>query len=91
MLAQLSSAVDHLRRAGQRSALPLFNALVGRDPAITNMTFALVRAMDEGVDDLYAATVASWLAVHTLTRWSPYAKLEDCAVAPMQILLFFSL
>jgi AraC family transcriptional regulator len=76
-LAQLSSAVDHLRRAGRRSTLPLFNALVGRDPAITHMAFALVRAMEEGVDDLYAATVASWLAVHTLTRWGSYAKLED--------------
>lgn len=76
-VGQLASAADHLRRAGQPSTVPIFNAIVGRDPAIAHMTVALVRAMEEGVDDLYAGTVASWLAVHVLTHWGRYAMLGE--------------
>ncbi len=76
-LAQLASAAEHMRRAGQPSALPPFNAIVGRDLAIAHVAHALIHAMDEGVDDLYAETVASWLAVHVLTRYGKREPLND--------------
>jgi AraC family transcriptional regulator len=68
---QLLSAADHLRRPGQRSAVPTFTDFVDRDSAITHMTLALVQAMSAGERDLYAETVATWLAVHLLHRYGP--------------------
>lgn len=67
-LAQLQAATDHLRRPGQPNAIPYFHSAVGRDPALTQMTLALVDAMQRGFGDFYAETVAAWLAVHMLTR-----------------------
>jgi AraC family transcriptional regulator len=76
-IAELTSAAEHLRRAGQRSALPPLNAIVGRDSAIAHVTHALLHAMEQGVGDLYAETVASWLAVHVLTRYGKREQLND--------------
>lgn len=69
-LAQLQAAADHLRQPGQPNAIPHFHSSVGRDPALTQMTLALVHAMQSGAGDFYAETVAAWLAVHMLTRHS---------------------
>ncbi|MGF7149789.1 AraC family transcriptional regulator [Sphingomonas zeicaulis] len=67
-LAQLEAAADHLRRPGQSSAVPAFHSVVGRDPVLTQIAFALADAMKQGVGDFYAETAAAWLAVHMLTR-----------------------
>jgi AraC family transcriptional regulator len=76
-IAQLEAATDQLRRIGQRSVVPIFASVVERDPAITSMTFALVNAMASGESDFYAETVAAWLAVHMLTRYSDVASEDD--------------
>jgi len=67
-LAQLEAAAEHLRRPGQPSRTPSFDSYVSRDGALTQMTFALLEAMERGLGDLYAETVAAWLAVHMLMR-----------------------
>ena len=76
-LAQLASAADHLCRAGQPGDVPSFNSIVDRDPAIAHVTFALLRAMATGDGDLYAETVAAWLAVHLVSRYGPNSGLDD--------------
>ncbi len=77
-LGQLASAAEHLRRAGQPDLLPTFNSLVDRDPAIAHITVALLRAMANGDDNLYAETVAAWLAVHLISRHGPSGScIED--------------
>lgn len=76
-LAQLASAADHFRRAGQTDHVPSFNSVVDRDPAIAHVAFALLRAMSNGGGDLYAETVAAWLAVHLVSRYGPNASLDD--------------
>jgi AraC family transcriptional regulator len=76
-LAQLASAADHFRRAGQTDRIPTFNSVVDRDPAIAHVAFALLRAMSTGGGDLYAETVAAWLAVHLVSRYGSHASLED--------------
>lgn len=76
-LAQLAAAADHYRRIGQRSEIPTFNRVIGRDPALTQMAHTLVEAMALGADDLYGETVAAWLAVHVVTRHGPGANVED--------------
>ncbi len=73
-LDQLRAAADHLRRPGQSTRLPSFDSVVGRDPALTQMTLALVDAMHQGVGDFYAETVAAWLAVHMITRHGDVAQ-----------------
>ena len=73
-LDQLRAAAEHLRRPGQSSGVPSFRSTVGRDPALTQMTIALVDAMQRGVEDFYAETVAAWLAVHMLTRHGDVAE-----------------
>jgi AraC family transcriptional regulator len=75
--AQMAAAAEQLRRAGQRSAIPSLNPAVDRDPAIAQMTAALLRAMTEKVDDLYAETSAAWLAVHLVTRYGPLSGIDD--------------
>lgn len=69
--AQMAAAAEHIRRAGRRSIDPSPGATVARDPAIAHIVPALLGAMADGVDDLYAETAAAWLAVHVVTRyWS---------------------
>jgi AraC family transcriptional regulator len=65
---QVLDAAEHLRRAGQRERYPDLRMSVDRDPLILHATHSLIRAMQQGVDDLYAETTASWLAVHLITR-----------------------
>lgn len=74
---QLLSAADYLRKPGQRTAVPTFNDFVDRDPAITHMAMALVQAMLVGERDIYAETVAAWLAVHLLHRYGPKVYRAD--------------
>ncbi|MDF0520150.1 AraC family transcriptional regulator [Bradyrhizobium yuanmingense] len=76
-VGQLASAAEHLRRAGQPDNLPTFNSLVDRDPAIAHITVALLRAMTNGEGNLYAETVAAWLAVHLISRHGSGACIED--------------
>ncbi len=76
-LAQLEAAAEHLRQPGQPARVPSFNSRVGRDPALTQMTFALIDALDRGVGDIYAETVSAWLAVHMLTRHANMTSTED--------------
>lgn len=73
-LSQLEAAADHLRRPGQSAAVPAFGSQVVRDPALTEVTLNLVRAMEQGADDFYAETVAAWLAVHMVTRHGDAAQ-----------------
>lgn len=74
---QLEAAADHLRRPGQREGVPGFNSHVGRDAALTQMTFALLHALERGVGDIYAETVAAWLAIHMLTRHASATSTHD--------------
>ena len=67
-LEQLEAAAEHLRRPGQAGGVPSFHSMVGRDPVLTQVILALANAMHRGVGDFYAESVASWLAVHMLTR-----------------------
>jgi AraC family transcriptional regulator len=75
--AQIQAAADHFRHAGQRTAKPAIDTAVNRDPAISQMVASLIGAMENSVDDLYAQTAASWLAVHLVTRHGPNAAVED--------------
>lgn len=75
--AQMTAAAEHLRRIGQRSIAPSLNTAVDRDPAIAQMTSALLQAMTEKVDDLYAETSAAWLAVHLVTRYGTRSGIGD--------------
>jgi AraC family transcriptional regulator len=74
---QLQSAADHLRKPGRPTAAPIFSDFVDRDPAITHMALALVRAMSVAEPDIYAETVAAWLAVHLLHKYGPNADRAD--------------
>jgi len=76
-LEQLAAAADHCRRIGERSAIPTFNRVIGRDPALTQMARTVVEAMAMGLDDLYGETVAAWLAVHVVTRHGPRANVNE--------------
>ncbi len=76
-LLQLDAAVDHLRRPGQSSQTPSFGSSVGRDPALTQITFALLAAMEQGAADFYAQGVATWLAVHMVMRYGDMARDDD--------------
>jgi len=75
--AQMAAAVEHLHRPGQRVAASRLNANVARDLAIAQMTSALLRAMLDKVDDLYAETAAAWLAVHLVSRYGSVAGVDD--------------
>ena len=55
-------------RDGQLGAIRLPSQLVLDDPVIAEVMRAMARAAQAGVPDLYAATVAHYLAAHLLTR-----------------------
>jgi AraC family transcriptional regulator len=74
---QMMAAVEHLRRPGQRDVACRLTATVARDLAIAQMTSALLRAMQEKVDNLYADTAAAWLAVHLVNRYGSLAGIDD--------------
>ena len=74
---EMASAADHLRRPGQRTEVPAFADFVDRDPAITQMTLALVRAMAAGERNIYAETAAAWFAVHLLHAYGANAGDPD--------------
>jgi len=76
-LAQLAATVDHLRRPGQRSAVPMFNRVQGQDRAVAQVTRALMMAMEQGASELYAETVSAWLATHLLVQSKSYVPYED--------------
>jgi AraC family transcriptional regulator len=73
----LAASADHLRRPGQPDATPFLNSIIDRDPAITQMAHALVRAMAVAEDDLYAGAAAAWLGLHVLSRYGPGARGEE--------------
>ncbi|HEX7282614.1 MAG TPA: AraC family transcriptional regulator [Vicinamibacterales bacterium] len=74
---QMASAAEHVRRAGQRSLGPSHAASVASDPAIAHVTSALLRAMTDGVEDLYAETAVAWLAVHLVTRYWSFSAADE--------------
>lgn len=74
---QMSAAMEHFRRAGQRAFESRLSANVARDLAIAQMTSSLLRAMLDKVDDLYAETAAAWLAVHLVNRYGSLAGIDD--------------
>jgi AraC family transcriptional regulator len=76
-LAQLAATLEHLRRPGQRSAVPMFNRVQGEDRAVAQVTRALMMAMDQGASELYAETVSAWLATHLLIQSKSYVADED--------------
>jgi AraC family transcriptional regulator len=76
-LEQLAETVDHLRRPGQRVSVPSFNQVQFQDRAITEVTRAVMRAMDAGADELYAQTVSAWLSVHILVQERSFGLGED--------------
>jgi AraC family transcriptional regulator len=63
----MDATAEHYRRVGQSAVSGPLES-VDRDPAIFNVTLALLRGLAQGYDDLYAGTVASWLAVHLTTQ-----------------------
>ena len=68
-LIQIEAAYDHYRRAGQPTAAKALQPKV-RDLAIAHVTGSLVRAMSQGVTDLYAESTATWIAAHLATHHS---------------------
>lgn len=76
-LGQLAQTVDHLQRPGQRLAIPSFNQVQFHDRAITEVTRAVMRAMEVGADALYADTVGAWLAAHILIQERSFGLGED--------------
>lgn len=74
---EMASAADHLRRPGQRTEVPAFADFVDRDPAITQMTLALMRAMAAGERNIYAESAAAWFAVHLLHAYGANAGAPD--------------
>jgi AraC family transcriptional regulator len=74
---QLLSASEHFRRTAQPLPETGFNAVVDRDPGISQMVINLTQAMRRGADDLYAETAAAWLAVHLVSRHGDGAGIDD--------------
>jgi AraC family transcriptional regulator len=67
-----TEAADHYRAAGQSFREEPLCSLGFHDATVAHSVFALLRAMDGGAPDLYAETVAQWLATHLLsthTSW----------------------
>lgn len=66
-------AADHYRRAGHRYRdEPLFS--IGfHDPVVAHAIASLLDAVGAGAPDLYAETVAQWLATHLLARHAPWS------------------
>ena len=62
-----AEAADHYRVAGQSFRDESLSSLGFRDPTTADAIFALVRAMGAGMPDLYAETLAQWLATHLLS------------------------
>jgi AraC family transcriptional regulator len=75
--AQMAAAAEHLRRPGQRDFTSHLSANVARDLAIAQMTTALLGAMQDKIDNLYADTAAAWLAVHLVNRYGSLAGTDD--------------
>jgi len=76
-LDQLVAAADHLRRPGQRRSIPSFHQAQAQDRAITEVTRAVIRAMEGGADALYADTVSTWIASHVLVHEKSFGLGED--------------
>ena len=74
---QMAAAAEQVRRAGQRSIGPAPAASVARDPAIAHVTSALLRAMSDRVENLYAETAVAWLAVHLVTRYWSFSNADE--------------
>lgn len=77
----MTSAAEHLRRAGQRSPGTTLQGAVDRDPAVAQLTSALLRAMADQASNLYAETATAWLAVHLLTMYGSPARSGDLPLA----------
>ena len=60
----LDEAADEFGQVRQRSAAGSLNALAFHDAMICHVAMMLVKAMNCGASDLYAAATSTWLAVH---------------------------
>lgn len=76
-LHQLEEMAEQLRRPGQQLSVPWFHQLLAHDAAITQVTRALIAAMEAGADELYAETVSAWLVAHVLVQYGPAALREE--------------
>jgi AraC family transcriptional regulator len=75
----LNEAADHYRRAGQPFRDEPLHSMGFHDPVIAQAIASLLRAMAAGAPDLYAETVAQWLATHLLakhTSWGAVASTD---------------
>ncbi len=57
-------AVDEFAQTGHGSSGGVLNALAFQDTMLCHVAMMLIKAMDAGASDLYAAATAKWLAVH---------------------------
>jgi AraC family transcriptional regulator len=57
--------------------VPSFNQVQFHDRAITEVTRAVMRAMEAGADGLYADTVSAWLSAHILFQERSIGLDED--------------
>lgn len=68
-----AEAADHYRAAGQPFREETLFSLGFRDPTTADAILALLRAMSAGMPDLYAETLAQWLATHLLSTHASWA------------------
>ena len=57
-------AVDEFAQTGLRGSGGILNALAFQDTMLCHVAMMLIKAMNAGANDLYAAATAKWLAVH---------------------------
>ncbi len=73
----VGEAIEHYRRAGQSfREEPLFS-LGFHDPLVAQAVASLLQAMSAGAPDLYAETVAQWLATHLLAKHTSWEGLAS--------------
>lgn len=75
----LEEAADHYRRAGQAFRDEPLHSMGFHDPVVAQAIASLLRAIAAGAPDLYAETVAQWLATHLLARhtsWVAEARVD---------------
>jgi AraC family transcriptional regulator len=73
----LAETADYLKRPGQRAPVPSFNQVQAHDRAILEVTRALIGAMKNGADELYAESASAWFASHVLVHEKSFGLDED--------------
>lgn len=73
----LAETADYLRRPGQKAPVPSFNQVQAHDRAILEVTRALIGAMKDGANELYAESASAWFASHVLVHEKSFGLEED--------------